>query len=116
MFIAANTVTIRPAPFNRKKGEQMKNRKWYSGKTQVFWTCKALLEGRAISHKTEIREVRGWRLGAIVHRLRHEFGWPIETEYRGPDHVAYYSMRKGFDKSKLRFPKSARALGQGGKA
>ena len=92
----------------------MTRQKWYSGATQVYWTCKALLEGRAISHKTEIREVRGWRLGAIIHRLRHEFGWPIVTEYRGPDHVAYYSLAPGFDKAALRFPRSARALAEGG--
>ncbi|SDI11663.1 hypothetical protein [Lutimaribacter saemankumensis] len=92
----------------------MTRQKWYSGATQVYWTCKALLEGRAISHKTEIREVRGWRLGAIIHRLRHEFGWPIVTEYRGPDHVAYYSLAPGSDKAALRFPRSARALAEGG--
>lgn len=83
---------------------------WYSNKTQVFWTCKALLQGRAISHKTEIREVNGWRLGAIIHRLRHEFGWPIETEYRGPQNVAFYSLKEGTKQNNLRFPKSAEAL------
>lgn len=94
----------------------MTQRKWYSGPTQVYWTCKALVEGRAISHKTEIREVRGWRLGAIIHRLRHDYGWPVQTEYRGQDHVAYYSLPDGFDPDKLRFPKSARALREGGAA
>ncbi len=48
----------------------MNSDKWYSGETQVFWTCKAFLDGRTITHKTEIREVHGWRLGAIVHRLK----------------------------------------------
>lgn len=91
----------------------MSSNQWYSGSTQVFWTCKALLDGRTISHKTEIREVRGWRLGAIIHRLRHEYGWPVHTEYRGPEHVAYYSLPEGFDSGKLRFPRSARALGKG---
>ena len=90
----------------------MSSEKWYSGETQVFWTCKAFLEGRTITHKTEIREVRGWRLGAIVHRLKTEFGWPIVAEYRGPENIAHYSLRPGCDRSKLRFPRSAKALGE----
>lgn len=89
----------------------MNSHKWYSGQTQIFWTCKALLEGRVISHKTEIREVRGWRLGAIIHRLRREYGWTIHTEYRGPENVAYYSLAHDCDRSALRFPRSAAALG-----
>ena len=89
----------------------MSSNGWYSGETQVFWTCKALLDGRTISHRTEIREVRGWRLGAIVHRLRWEYGWPIEVEYRGPENVAHYKLRPGTDPATLRFPRSARALG-----
>jgi hypothetical protein len=88
----------------------MAQRNWYSSETQVFWTCKALMDWRTISHRTEIREVRGWRLGAIIHRLRTEFGWPIQTEYRGPENVAYYSLRPGTDRAALRFPRSARAL------
>ncbi|WP_240482127.1 hypothetical protein [Ruegeria marisrubri] len=71
------------------------------------------MDGRTISHKTEIREVRGWRLGAIVHRLKSEYGWPILTEYRGPENVAYYSMKPGFDRAALRFPRSARSLNDG---
>ncbi|SMX43909.1 hypothetical protein RUA8715_02302 [Ruegeria arenilitoris] len=73
----------------------MSNNQWFSNRSQVFWTCKALLDGRTISHKTEIREVRGWRLGAIVHRLKSEYDWPIQAEYRGPENVAYYSMKPG---------------------
>lgn len=88
----------------------MSKRDWDSNPTQVCWTCKALLNGRTISHKTEIREVSGWRLGAIVHRLRHDFGWPIETDYRGPDNVAYYRLKTGIKREALRFPKSAKAL------
>ncbi len=83
---------------------------FFSSPTQVYWCCKALLEGRTISHKTEIREVRGWRLGAIVHRLKHEFGWPILVEYRGPENVAYYHLAPNCDRSKLRFPRSAQGL------
>ncbi|MDC1198768.1 hypothetical protein N8071_00125 [bacterium] len=90
----------------------MTNPKMYSGATQVFWTCKALLDGRAISHETEIREVRGWRLGAIVHRLKREYGWPLDVEYRGSQNVAYYRLRPDADRSALRFPPSARALGE----
>ncbi|MGP6090080.1 hypothetical protein [Antarctobacter jejuensis] len=88
-----------------------KHEGFYSSQSQVYWCCKALLDGRTISHKTEIREVRGWRLGAIVHRLKHEYGWPILVEYRGPENVAYYRLCPNCDRSKLRFPRSARGLG-----
>lgn len=87
---------------------------WHSSETQIFWTCKALIEGRVISHKTEIREVKGWRLAAIVHRLKDEFGWPIVTQYRGPENVGHYLLREGTDVTNLRFPKSAMALSDGG--
>jgi len=83
---------------------------FYSKPTQVFWTCQALLNGRTISHVTEIREVRGWRLGAIIHRLKSEYGWPIQTDYRHPDNVAFYSLSKDADRSKMRFPPSAKSL------
>jgi len=89
---------------------------FYSSNSQVFWTCKALLDGRTISHKTEIREVRGWRLGAIIHRLRHHYDWPIQAEYRGPQNVAHYSLKADMDRATLRFPQSARALGNSGAA
>ena len=88
-------------------------RNWFSNPTQVHWTCKALLSGRSISHQTEIREVRGWRLGAIIHRLRHEYDWPISTDYRGQDNIAYYSLAKDSDRTKLRFPPSAAMLNDG---
>ena len=39
-----------------------KQDRWFSSPTQVFWCCKALIEGRVVSTKTEIREVNGWRL------------------------------------------------------
>ena len=83
---------------------------FYSGKTQIHWTCKALLDGRTISHRTEITEVRGWRLGAIVHRLKSEYGWPIQATYGESDNVAQYSLKAGIDPATLRFPPSARAL------
>ena len=93
----------------------MKNERFYSNPTQVYWTCKKFLDGHAISHKTEIREVRGWRLGAIVHNLKRNYGWPIEVEYRGPENVAYYWLRPGTDTTQLKFPRSAKGLaGKGG--
>ena len=84
---------------------------FYSNKTQVYWTCRALLEGRVISHRTEIREIRGWRLGAIIHRLKSEYAWPIQTTYSKPDNVVFYSLKNDADLEALRFPPSAKALG-----
>ncbi|MEL7104786.1 MAG: hypothetical protein AAGM21_02625 [Pseudomonadota bacterium] len=88
----------------------MAKRDWFSNPTQVYWTCKALIEGRTITHKTEIREVRGWRLGAIVHKLREDFGWPITSEFRGGDNIAHYFLPKDCDWTKLRFPPSTKHL------
>jgi hypothetical protein len=90
-----------------------KQDRWFSSPTQVYWTCEALTVGRTISHKTEIREVKGWRLGAIIHLLRSKYRWPIDVEYRGPECVAYYRLRPGTDISRLTFPPSAQGL-QGG--
>ncbi|MCJ1900959.1 hypothetical protein MR829_11300 [Paracoccus versutus] len=87
--------------------------RWYSSPTQVFWTCKALIEGRTINHKTEIREVRGWRLGAIIHRLKDQYGWPILTELRGPQNVAHYWLAPGTDPARLKYPLSAQSLADG---
>lgn len=87
--------------------------RWYSSPTQIYWCCKALIEGRCVSHKTEIREVKGWRLAAICERLRREYGWPILTEYRGPDCIAYYRLAPGTNISELQFPPSARRLIEG---
>lgn len=92
----------------------LKQDRWYSSPTQVFWCCKALPEGRTISHKTEIREVKGWRLAAICERLRKRYGWPILTDYRGPENVAYCRLHPGTDPAKLRFLLSAKALADGG--
>jgi hypothetical protein len=94
----------------------MSSNQWYSGETQVYWTCKALMDGRTISHKTEIREVRGWRLGAIIHRLKTEYRWPILVEYRGPENIADYWLSKDADLRALRLPRSAKALGVEGDA
>lgn len=92
----------------------MQKHSFYSGKSQVFWTCKALLDGRTINQQTEISEVRGWRLGSIIHRLKHHYGWPIVADYRGQQNVAHYSLKTDTDKTKLRLPRSAQALGNGG--
>lgn len=81
---------------------------WYSNRTQVFWTCRALAIGRTINHMDEIGEVRGWRLGAIVHTLRTQYGWPIETDYRGPDRIAHYCLSKTCDVQALNYPRSAK--------
>ncbi len=86
---------------------------FYSKPTSVYWTCKALLDQRTISQLTQIQNVKGWRLGAIIHRLKHEYGWPIHTEYTSPGHVALYSLAPGTDRAALRFPKSAKSLAQG---
>lgn len=83
---------------------------WKSSKTQVHWTCDALLKRRIISHETEIEEVKGWRLGAIIHRLRHVYGWPILVEYRGPENIAHYRLAPDCDPRKLRYPPSAKTL------
>lgn len=85
---------------------------WFSGETQVYWACKALIQMRVISHKTETREVRGWRLGAIVHLLRSKYHWPIHAEYRTPANVAYYSLPPATDVANLNFPPSAAGLKQ----
>ncbi|GAB5449552.1 MAG: hypothetical protein Gyms2KO_44250 [Gymnodinialimonas sp.] len=80
---------------------------WHSKPTQAFWTCKALTDGRTITHLDEIGEVRGWRLGAIIHNLRRRYGWPIQTEFKGPERVAHYRLSPGFVWQALRFPPSA---------
>ena len=88
--------------------------RWYSSPTQTFWACKALIEGRTLTHKTEIREMNGWRLAAITEKLRKQYGWPVLTEYRGPEAIAHYRLAPGTDPEKLRYPPSAKHLGDGG--
>lgn len=86
------------------------SRHWHSNESQRYWCCKALIDGRTLTHRTEIREVNGWRLAAIVHVLRRDYDWPIPSEARGKDNVEHYWLAKGTDKSKLRFPPSAMSL------
>lgn len=94
-----------------KRLNMAQSNKFYSKQTSVFWACKAFLDGRTISHREAMKEIGAWRLGAIAHRLKREFGWPVEVEYRGSEKVAYYSLAPDVDTAKLRFPKSAEALG-----
>ncbi|CAN0600588.1 unnamed protein product, partial [Ectocarpus sp. 12 AP-2014] len=60
---------------------------FYSKPTSVFWTCNALITGRTITHQDEMAEIGAWRLGAIIHRLKREFDWPVLVDYRGPEKV-----------------------------
>ncbi|MGC1506422.1 MAG: hypothetical protein WA782_20075 [Sulfitobacter sp.] len=85
---------------------------WHSKPTQVFWACKALAQGRTINHMDEIGERRGWRLGAIIHNLRRNYHWPIETEYKGPERIAHYRLSKRTDWRALEFPRSAMSVPQ----
>lgn len=91
-----------------------KSDRWYSSPTQIFWTCKALKEGRILSTKTEIREVKGWRLAAVCHKLMKVYHWPILVDYRGPENIAHYRLAPGTNVSRLKFPPSAKALSEGG--
>lgn len=83
---------------------------WHSNRTQIYWTCKALVLGRTINHMDEIGEARGWRLGAIIHNLRNKYHWPIQTDYRGPERIAYYRLSGRGDWRALEFPRSAKVL------
>lgn len=86
------------------------NDHWHSNTTQIFWTCKALTEGRTITHMDEIGEVKGWRLGAIIHQLKTRYKWPIQVEYRGKENIAHYWLPGTVKWRFLDFPKSAKSL------
>lgn len=86
---------------------------FYSSDSQVKWACAALLSGRTIGHNDEITEAKGWRLAAIVWRLKRRYAWPITTEYVGPENRACYKLTPGIDRSKLLLPKSAADLAVG---
>lgn len=68
------------------------------------------MEGRTITHWDEIGEVRGWRLGSIIHSLRTKYHWPIEADYRGPENIAHYRLVRRPDWRALDFPRSAKPL------
>jgi hypothetical protein len=93
-----------------------KQDRWFSSPTQVYWAAKALTDGRVISHRTEIREAKGWRLGAIIHLLRSKYSWPIDVEYNGAECVAHYRLRPGTVIEGLNFPPSAKTLADRGAA
>lgn len=92
-----------------------KQDRWFSNPTQVYWTCEALIQWREITHKTEIREAKGWRLGAIIHLLKSKYHWPIDVKYKGSEYVAHYRLRPGTDIKSLNYPPSAKMLAEGGK-
>lgn len=89
---------------------------FFSSDSQIRWACKALLSGRTVGHNDEIAESKGWRLAAIVWRLKNEYDWPITTEYVGPENRATYKLQPGTDRAKLEFPRSARDLSKGANA
>lgn len=79
--------------------------RWYSDITQIAWACEQLLKGKIISHRDEIAAVNGWRLSAIIHQLRHRFGWNIKTDYDGK-RIGHYQLAKGTDIKTLELPPS----------
>lgn len=94
-----------------------KEDRFYSSPTQRFWVCHNLLAGRVLSTQDEISEAKGWRLAAVIHALKQEFDWPIHSEYRGRDNIKHYWLAPGTDRTRLKFPRSARALAsEGGEA
>lgn len=88
----------------------------YSSASQVEWACGAPLSGRTIGHDDEISEAAGWRLAAIVHRLKRRYEWPILTQYTGPENRAAYKLEPGTDRTMLRYLPSALHLAQEGQA
>ena len=91
-----------------------KSDRWYSSQTQRSWACEALLSGRVLTTQAEIGEVRGWRLAAIIHALKDEYGGPIESAYRGAANIKPYWLQSGTDPAKLQYPPCARHLAEGG--
>jgi hypothetical protein len=78
--------------------------------TQVFWAFKALIEGRAISTKSKIREAEDRHLAAIVELLKSKYYLPIVAEYREPANTAYYRQPAGTDPAAPIYPPSAKSL------
>ena len=66
--------------------------RWYSNQTQIQWACRELLHGKSISHASEFVAVTGWRLAAIIHRLRRDYGWPILMEPEMPQRIGWYFL------------------------
>ena len=93
-----------------------KHDRFYSNPTQRYWVCASLLAGRTLNTENEIAEVKGWRLAAVIHVLIHEYDWPIVSEYRGRDNIKHYWLRPDANRTKLRFPPSAKSLAEEGGA
>lgn len=74
------------------------------------------MDGRTLSTRTEIREVKGWRLAAVTEKLRRRYAWPILTDYRGSDNIAHYRLAPDTDISRLRLPPSAKHIREEGGA
>ncbi len=85
---------------------------WYSNPTQIYFACRALALGQTLNHMDVIGETRGWRLGAIVHTLKHEYDWPIRTDLRGPERIGHYTLEATCDPLTLRLPPSAQRLAE----
>lgn len=83
---------------------------FYSNPTQIYFACRALAMGQTLNHMDVIRGVKGWRLSAIVETLRNRYGWPIVTEFRGPERIGHYKLSQGCDPLRLQYPPSARGL------
>jgi hypothetical protein len=79
--------------------------RWYSSETQIRWACLMLIKGREISHAHEIAEANGWRLGAIIHKLKDRYKWPILVRY-GERGIAYYRLGREVDVAALKKPRS----------
>lgn len=86
------------------------NQRWYSNPTQIYWVCSNLIAGRTLTHKTEIREADGWRLAAVIHKLKREYEWPIQDRYSGKDNLKHYWLDPKADPMALDLPPSAKAL------
>jgi hypothetical protein len=100
---------------SKTKALIMPQNHFYSCETQVSWACKALLDGRTISHQSQAKEAGGWRLGAIIHNLRNRYSWPIETAI-GPGCIALYRLADDCDPAALEYPPSAKCLSAKGGA
>jgi len=83
---------------------------WHSNPTQIYFTCRALVSGQTLNHMDVIRGVKGWRLSAMVNTLRTGYGWPIVTEFRGPERIGHYRLPKSCDPTALNYPPSAQHL------
>lgn len=84
--------------------------RWFSSPTQVFWACKALIEGRTISHNSKIHEAKGWRLAAILEQLKNNYSWPIIAASDGPENIAYFRLPEGTSPATPIYPPSEMTL------